>query len=171
MADEETQTESKPKGGLNPMVIGIVAALMIVEGAAVAGFFMMAGGPKEAEAALEEGDPNADLSVELELVKEQFQNMQTNRVWLWDTEIYMKVLAANEESVAGQLERRSAEIKSGIAEIVRRSSHSQLREPGLETLTRQVSAYVHTIFGDDAEGEPRVERIIIAKCKGFPADF
>lgn len=171
MADEETQAQPKAKGGLSPMVIGAVAGLMILEGAAVAGFFMLAGGPKQAEASLEEGDPNAEASVEIELVKDQFQNMQTNRVWLWETEVYMKVSTANQEAVLAQLERRSAEIKSGVAEIVRRASHSQLREPGLETLSRQISAYVHTIFGEDAEGEPRIERVIIAKCKGFPADF
>lgn len=174
MADEQEQAsepQEQKKGGLSPVVIGVVAALMLVEFGAVAGFFMLAGGPKEAKAALDEAGEDPESQVEIELAKDQFQNMQANRVWLWDLEVFIKVGAENEEAVNKSLERRAAEIKSGIGEIVRRASHTQLREAGLETLNRQVSAYVHEVFGDDAEGEPRVQRVIISKCRGFPADF
>ena len=52
--------------------------------------------------------------------------------------------------------------------IIRRSAHAHLTEPGLETLHRQISAYVEGVFGFDPEGEPLVERVLLPKCQGLP---
>ena len=91
-------------------------------------------------------------------------------MWVWDTEIVLKVRSKNEEHVTKQLEERAAEIKEGISQIFRRAQHSQLKEPGLETINRQVSTFVQQVLGKDADGKERLERIVIPKCKGFPAD-
>jgi flagellar basal body-associated protein FliL len=153
--------------------IGIVAGLMIAEAAAVY-FVMSSTGPKPAEATdvhLEGADGHdTEASVELPLMEEKFQNLQTGRVWLWDVEIYLKVKAKHEEFVTAQLESRQAEIKEEISMIFRRAQHSNLKEPGLETIKRQVSAYISHALGKDAEGHERFERVVIPKCKGFPAD-
>ncbi|MEO0511713.1 MAG: hypothetical protein AAF108_02300 [Planctomycetota bacterium] len=172
MADAQ-QDEGQPagKGGLSPMVLGVVAVLMLVEGAAVAGFFVLAGGPREAEAGVDPEVAALDETVEIELVSDRFQNMQSNRVWLWETEVFMKVRKRHEQFVTETLEQRRAELKQGVAEIVRRASETQLREAGLETLNRQVSSYVHRVFGEDEAGQTRVDSVLIPKCRGFPADY
>jgi len=155
-------------------VIGLVAVMMIVE--AVGVFVLVSATAKKPAAAgaaeivgLNEVDHNA--AVEIPLLDEKFQNMQTGGVWIWDTEIILKVKEKNAEYVAEQLEKRAAELKEGVAMIFRRAQHNQLREPGLETINRQLSAYMNKLLGNDAENEPRVERVLIPRCRGFPANF
>lgn len=174
MADEETQGEgaeqSKKKGGkLLPIIVGV---LMLVEGVAVFGVVkILGGGPKGAEAQIQgEEQAGAEAPVELSLLQDSFQNMQTGRVWEWKVEIYLRVRQKNLEEVKKIQERDAASIKEGVALIFRRAQDRHLREPGLETITRQVTAYVNEIFGTDADGIPRVDRVIIPECKGFPAD-
>lgn len=175
MADEENQTESteeSPKKGGKMLPI-IVAAIMVVEAVVVFGAVkMLGGGPAGADASeVEGGDLSSEESpTEIELVKGSFQNMQTGRVWEWRVEIYIRVRQKNLEEVTRIQERDAATIKEGVAMIFRRAHDRHLREPGLETITRQISAYLTEIFGVDPEGIPRFERVIIPECKGFPAD-
>ncbi len=175
MADEDTQTEpteeSPKKGG--KMLPIIVAAIMVVEAVVVFGAVkLLGGGASSADAAQIEGGEQAaeEAPSEIELVKGSFQNMQTGRVWEWRVEIYIRVRQKNLEEVTRIQERDAATIKEGIAMIFRRAHDRHLREPGLETITRQISAYLTEIFGVDPDGIPRFERVIIPECKGFPAD-
>ena len=178
MADESTEQQggeaSAPKKKSPLMAAIVVAVLMLVEGV---GIFvvvkMTSGSPSAAAAADIEGQAEAEAEAmqEIMLVEEKFQNMQSGRVWLWDTQIFMKVRTKNQPTVAKVLERRQAEVKEGVALIFRKAQDRHLREPGLETINRQLKAYVDEVFGTDPDGFPRVERIIIPTCKGFPADF
>ncbi len=166
-ADETTAKKKKPF-----KLIGLIAGLMVAEGAAV---FLVAGsggGPKDAKAEIGHG-PESELEqlVEIPLVEEKFQNMQTGRVWVWDVEIVLQVKGRNQEHVAGTLAVRSAEIKEGLSGIFRRAQHSHLKEPDLTTLNRQVARYVNDLIGADHEGRPRVERVFIPKCKGFQSEY
>jgi flagellar basal body-associated protein FliL len=68
------------------------------------------------------------------------------------------------------LETRAAEMKEGISMIFRRAQHTHLREPGLETLNRQLTSFLDSVFGKDAEQKSRIERVVIPKCKGYPAE-
>ncbi|MCC6676952.1 MAG: hypothetical protein IT436_07400 [Phycisphaerales bacterium] len=155
-------------------VIGLVAVLMIAE---AAGVFVIVSATAKKPAAAEAahidglGEADHDASVEIPLLDEKFQNMQTGGVWIWDAEIILKVKEKNSEFVATQLENRAAEIKEGIAMIFRRAQHNQLKEPGLETINRQLTAYINKLIGSDAENQPRIERVMIPKCRGFPANF
>jgi flagellar basal body-associated protein FliL len=153
--------------------VGIVAALMIAEAAGVY-FIMQATGPKQAEAtdvAIEGADVHVEeSSVELPLMDDKFQNLQTGRVWVWDAEIVLKVKSKNESFVSEQLQSRGAEIKEAVSMIFRKAQHSHLKEPGLETLNRQLTAYVSEMLGKDSDGNERFERVVIPKCKGFPAE-
>ncbi len=167
-------------------LLGIVAALMLVEGAGVYVVVSMSSKkPQAAEAhgvegghgaapAGEHGEGGAvlddDAEIELKLMEDKLQNMQTGRVWLWDVGVYIKVKKKNEAIVAEQLKRREAEIKEEVARIFSRAQHSQLKEPGKETLSRQLTALTLKIFGADADGNPRVERILIPRCRGFATD-
>jgi flagellar basal body-associated protein FliL len=178
MADEETVAEGTEsegggsKGGGMKMIL-IVAVLMIVEGAGV--FFLVSsmGGPKSVEATELAGleGTGEEAPVEIELVNERFQNMQTGRVWEWRVEIFLRVRQKNVDEITAIQERDAATIKQGVALIFRRAHDRHLREPGLETITRQITTYLNEeVFGLDADGLPRVERVIIPECKGFPAD-
>ena len=154
-------------------LIGIMAGLMAIEAAGVYLFVGMTGGnAKSAEAKVEGADEKAaQESVEIELVDDKFQNMQTGHVWVWDIAIALKAKHRNEAAISEQLEKRSAEIREGIAQIIRRAQHSQLIEPDLMTINRQVAAYLDTIIKpDETSGSSRIERVLIPKCKGLQID-
>lgn len=182
MPDREKTPEKgaeKAEGGAPPrkkppiLVLGGIVGLMVVEGAAL--FFILGSSGKQpatAEAGLHEPEnAHAEALQEIPLIADEFQNMQTGRVWIWKLEVFLKVKGKNVEHVQHELETRAAEVKAGVQEIMRRAQHNQLKEPGLETLTRQLTAFVNRVFGADADGANRVEGIIIAKCLGIQADF
>jgi len=177
MADEETKAEAteeegSPKGGGKLKLIIIVAVMMLVEGAGV--FFLVSsmGGPKNVAATELEGleGTGDEAPVEIELIKDRFQNMQTGRVWEWRVEIFLRVRQKNVDEIVAIQERDAATIKEGVALIFRRANDRHLREPGLETITRQLTTYLNTVFGLDADGFPRIDRVIVSECKGFAAD-
>jgi len=174
MPDEQQATETAEPKKKSPLkLVAIVATLMILEAAAVAALLMVTGAPSEASAGIEgEGVADGERIAEVELVNTRFQNMATGRVWDWQTEIYLKVREKNRERVERLHEQRRAEILEGVATIFRRAQFSHLKEPGLQTISRQVTGYVQEVFGNDpADGSPYVERIVIPKCDGYPADF
>lgn len=155
-------------------LFAIVGALMVAEAAGVLAVVGMADRkPQSAEAATEvhgEVSPDEEQTVEMPLIAEKFQNMQTGRVWFWDTELVLVVKAKNEGFVKQELDRRKAEIAEGIATIFRKAQHNQLKEPGLETLNGQITAYMNRMLGTDSDGKQRIERLVIPKCRGIQAD-
>ncbi len=176
MADKPSDNKSESAAAVpkkkSPMkVVGIVGVLMAAEAVGVY-FFVAKTGPQAAAAAEIQGkdEENHEATMELALIEEKFQNLQTGRVWVWDAEIVLKVKAKNEPYVSKQLEERAGEIKEGISQIFRRAQHSQLKEPNLETINRQISVFINQTIGKDANAKDRIERIVIPKCKGFPAD-
>jgi hypothetical protein len=66
--------------------------------------------------------------------------------------------------------KRTSEIQEGIAQIIRRAQHSHLKEADLVTVSRQVAAFADKVFGHDAQGNSRVERIMIPKCRGVDVE-
>lgn len=165
--------EAAPKkGGLNVKLIGAVAGIMIAEGALVY-FIAGATGPKPVAADVQQKDGHDEdhqATVEIPLLEDRFQNMQSGRAYLWDASIVLKVRKKDEEIVTTTLKQRAAEVKEGVALIFRRAPHNQLLEPGLETVNRQVTAYLNEVIEHDSDDKPRVVRVIIPKCKGFPAE-
>lgn len=163
------EAPAKKKGLPMPLVVG---ALMAVEGLAVFAVVKMMSAPAKSEAASIHGDETAaeDALVEVPLVADRFQNMQTGRVWLWDVEIFLKVKAKHEDHVTFLLQARSAEVKEGVSMLFRRASHAQLKEPGLETMNRQLAAYMNEVMGLDADGHAYIERVLIPRCKGMQID-
>jgi len=89
---------------------------------------------------------------------------------VWDTEIVLKVKKKNEEAVAAVLESKAAEMKEGLSAIFRRAQLGQLKEPGLESLNRQLFTFASQMVGKDAEGRERIDRVLIPKCRGFAAN-
>ncbi len=178
MAENETESVVPSEGGakkkgLPIKMIVIVLALMSVEAVAVFVVLGKMAGPPEVKAEGLADDPSDELEQirELLIVDDRFPNHQSGRVWLWQTEIQMQVRQKNLAYAQRVLEERSAEIKTGVAQIVRTSHHKHLTEPNLDTLNRQIEEYLRDVFEYDATGESRVERVLIPKCTGVPADF
>lgn len=175
MADEaEKSQDAQGEKKKSPMLtLAIVAVVMVLEGVGAIGFIMLSGhGASDAGATGIEGQQQAEAekTVEIPLVDGRFQNNASSRPWIWNVEIVLQVKKKNQERVQGELDRRKSEIAEGIALIIRRAAHSHLMEPGLETLHRQVNAYIQQVFGTDADEDPLVERVIIPRCQGAAQD-
>lgn len=157
------------KGGLPIKTIAVVAVIMIAEGAGVY-FIFGATGPKATHGAekVEIKDNKADETVELELVKGKFQNLQTGSIWFWEAELFIQVKNKYKAQVEKMLEERNAEIREGITQIFSRAQTAQLREPERQSLNRQITAYLRKILvNDDKAGEPLFERVLIPTCNGY----
>ncbi|MEO1718219.1 MAG: hypothetical protein AAFR76_14045 [Planctomycetota bacterium] len=173
MQTDTNEAAEASKKGMPKKVLIIVAGVMALEVALVGAFLMFSGGgASEAVADIEldpENDP--DALVEIPIITDRFQNMHTGRVWQWQCEIVIQVKRRDEESVTRALERRTAEVTAGIAELIRKATHTQLREPELQSLKRKLSVYLTEVFGEDADGESRVRTVLIPMLRGSPADF
>ena len=175
MADEEQTAEStaeEPKKKSPLILFGVIGVMMIAEALGVYVLMSMAG-PKTSMAQTEmlEAEDDEESLSEVPLVEDRFINISTGKVWQWQATIYLKVKNKNLERVEAEMARREAEIKEGVAEIVASAQDRHLREPGRETIKRQLTAYVNEVFGVDADGEPRVERIVISRWLPSPMDF
>ncbi len=173
-APEAKKEEAAPAKKKPPIkVIGAVAAIMLVE---AAGVYFVVGMSKPKVAAATEVDVHgaehaaAQQLVEIDLIEDKFQNMQTGHVWMWDMRVVLKTSKKNEEFVNEEMGKRTSEIQEGIAQIIRRAQHSHLKEPDLVTVSRQIAAFADKVFGHDAQGNSRVERIMIPKCRGVDVE-
>lgn len=174
----EKAPEAAPaKKGLPIKTLGIVAALMLVEGVGL--FFVLGalGGPKASNAATDAKHLVHDDSEETEEIQvldksdEKFQNLSSGQVWVWNISFYVQAKKKNKERVEGVLTRRSAEIKEGLSQLIGRAQIAQLKEPERQSLNRQVSALLEKIIGQDSEGKPLIERVLIPTCSGYPASY
>jgi flagellar basal body-associated protein FliL len=173
-ADGKEEGGKKKKGGVK--VIGVVAVLMALEGAGL--FFALKGGPAKSEAGEVHVNLEDDPSLRTEeilVVEDQFQNLQTGTVWIWDVSVYAEVKSKNFDQLDEILERRSAAVREGISQIFSRAQHAQLKEPDRLTLNRQITSFLHKLVEEDApatgttEHTQLIDRIVIPRCRGFPA--
>ncbi|MEN0021290.1 MAG: hypothetical protein AAF747_10445 [Planctomycetota bacterium] len=172
MADEQDNNSEAPKkkSGPSMMTLIVVLGVMLVEGIAVVALMtVMRGGASAADAAVIEGEElaSAESFVELELVSDRFQNLQTGKVWIWEADIRLRVREKNREFVETELANREGEVTEGIREIFARAQHLHLKEPGQATIKRQLTAFLHDIFGDHPDGEPRIDRVLLPTFKGL----
>jgi flagellar basal body-associated protein FliL len=172
-APEKGKEEAAPKKKLPIKVIGIVAALMIAEGAAVV-VLLGSGSPKASHGettAAELHDDESEKTSEIELVSDKFQNMTTGQAWVWQVSIFLQVRNKNSERVQAVLEQRNAEIREGLSQIIGRARHTQLSEPEKPTLSRQIASFLEKLDGITVDGKSVVERVIFADCRGFPTSY
>jgi hypothetical protein len=109
--------------------------------------------------------------MEIGVLKERLPNSSTGRPWIWDTEVIVQTKGVDGEHVKAILESRSAEIRTGIGRIWRTAQHAHFNEPGLETLTRLVTAFLDDLLGPDPEGHSYIKRVLLARCVGYPTDY
>ena len=124
--------------------------------------------PAEAAAAKEQPEPDAEPEVSvgklrakvLEAAKGIYESLghDTLKAILDDLGI-AGVKQCPDDKLAEFLQKLS----TAIAYVL-----TELREPDFRTGSRQLTALVNDVFGTDADGLPRVERLVIAKLRGFP---
>lgn len=171
-APEATPAEAAPakKGGLPVKLLGAVVVVMAIEGAGVF-FVARMTGPQKAVADVKAVEEHHEEEfVEVPLLEDKFQNMQSGRAYIWDTSIVLKVRGKDETLVTETLTKRAAEVKEAVALLFRRAPHAQLTEPGLETLNRQLYVLLNGFVEKDAEDKDRIIKVLVPKCRGFPAE-
>jgi flagellar basal body-associated protein FliL len=176
MADEKAAAEAGPaKKGLPMKAIIVVVAMLVLEAGAIVGFMTVMGKPAAVNAVQVENPQGPDLAamVELPVLHEKFTNSRQGRVWIWDVEVIVQVRAANSELVGAEIEAKRALIRTGVSRIIAAAQHAYFNEPGRETLTRQILEFLNSkdVIAPSAEGEPRVESVLLPGCIGFPADY
>ncbi len=172
--DEQQQAAPAEQKKRSPMkTIIVVLGLLIVEAAVVIFAFSTWATPEtvRGQGISETPEDAMNRLSEVLIVNDRFPNHHTGRVWLWEVEVQMSVKQKHLEYVQRVLSDRSAEIKTGVSQIIRTAHHNHLKEPNLDTLTRQLTEYLKGVVGEDAEGESRVQALLLPKCVGFPADF
>src|SRR4051794_1377212 len=101
----EGASAAPAKKGLPIKTIGIIAALMLIEGVGV--FFVLGalGGPKASKA---ETDPKAlmedtsDKITEMQLLAredEKFQNLTSGQVWVWNVSVWVQLKKKNTDRI------------------------------------------------------------------------
>jgi flagellar basal body-associated protein FliL len=95
-------------------------------------------------------------------------NKMSGRTYLYDVKIKAIVKTEFEDRVKDSLSSNEGLIKDRIRTIIAESDPEKLggaKEPGLETLRRQVK---HQL--DDIVGEGMIDEVIVPSCIGFRAD-
>ncbi len=154
--------------------IAVVMVMLLVEGAAIVGIMTLFGGPSEvvAQPGLFGEATSPELQpVEIQIINEKLTNSASGRIFIYDTEIQILTQERHRATVQSVMDNRLASIRTGVSRIFAAAEHSYFAEPGLETLTRQVTEFLQTIFPEDGEGNEMVTSVLIPKCMGFPADY
>lgn len=172
------QAEAKPAEQANEKklpikTIGIMAAVLLIEGAIISAAFLFAGKPSDVKGDTAAIDAQAENEkpIEVLVVAEKFQNAKSGRTYLYDTEIYIVIRKKHQEKLAEQMEQMQASITTDISTIFRRAEPTHLLEPTLATITRQISASLEKRLGPDEEGKSRIDEVLIRKCNQFRSDM
>ncbi len=171
----QTDPGGKGGGGFSPKVIAVVAAMLVVEAGAIVLLMTALGRPEPVNAVDLLDDPDAELEriVEIPVLHEKFNNARQGRVWIWDTEIIVQAKQMHADDVAEEIEDKKALIRTGVSQIIAAAQHAYFNEPGRVTISRQILEYLNKpeVIGPDAEGEPRIQAVLIPSCIGFPTDY
>lgn len=165
-------TEAKKKG-LPLVPIIVVSAMLIGEAAIVAGMFMFLGGPSEVQAdpALDEKMAEGERPLTLTVLEDKFQNKKSGESFLYDVEIFATTKVKHEEEAEKRLEEQKAAIRFEVMVLFRKAEPAFLREPSLQTMTRQIRAVVQKAVGNvPGTDEPLFDDVILGKCTEF-AEF
>jgi len=177
MAEEkDKKADGAPAEGKKklPMkTILVLAAVLLVEGAVISLVFLLSAGPSPvaANTAAEDAAAKAEEPVELLIVSDSFQNTRSGRTYIYETEVWVVVRRKHDEVVKKSLEGLNAQLTADIATIFRKAEPSYLLDPNLATLTRQIKASVDERLGEDADGKPVADKVLIKKFMQFRADI
>jgi flagellar basal body-associated protein FliL len=164
--------EPPKKGGLPMKTLAVMSIALVIEAVAISGAFMFAGKPAEVKADKLAQDEAAkgEEPVEKQIIEEKFQNNRSGKTYLYDTDIWIVIRAKDEAKVDEMLERMQAQIAADIAMIFRRAEPSQLLEPTLATLQRQIKAVLDERMGTNPDGKSMVQQVLMKKYTQYRAD-
>jgi flagellar basal body-associated protein FliL len=167
------ESSAPAKKGFPIKTLALVVGAMLVQTGVVV-VVMNKFGPAKTHAQVETAEikpDNGSQLKEVQIVDDRFQNLQTGRVWIWDAAIFVQVKSRNAEAVEQRLKQRNAEVRQELTQIIGRAQLAQLQEADRQTLSRQILEALGRIFGNDDRNEPMIERVLIPKFRGFPADL
>jgi len=172
MAEEEKPkeqpSEESPKRRRIPPTLVIIAVVTVLEGALFFGAAKFFGGGPETAYGEEQGhyaegqDPVASTeTVELELLRGfRVPNDKRGQVHIYDFDVYLKIPAADKESLEAFVESHRGEISDRIARIVRAAEPTVLHEPELKTLRMKIRQTLAQLLGDP----DKVLEVLIPRC-------
>lgn len=171
MAEQNENNDKKQgkKKGL-PLKTGLILALvLVVEVIGAGGLWWALGGPPSAKAdnAAKDSAAKAEQPVELQLLKDRFQNTRTGRPYLYETDLYVVVAQKNVPYVKKRIKDIKALLTTDVATIFRRADPSYFHEPTLSTLTRQIQADLDKRFGHDVDGKPYIQNVLIQQLTEY----
>lgn len=171
--EEKTATTEKPASKLPVKTIMIMAAVFIIEAAAISAVWFFAGQSEPASAQNPNNDPALALEqpVEVLVIQGKFQNTRSGRPYLYDTEIYVVVKQKHTGYIERVLENTRVAITSEVSKLFRKAEPAHLLEPELSTLTRQIHAMLDRRLGRDEDGEPYIDKVLISKCTQYRSDL
>jgi flagellar basal body-associated protein FliL len=150
-------------------IIGVVGAIMLLEGVAVFGAmkFLGAGAGTNEAAELQVAATQPEEFVELEVLKLGAPNNREGKPVLWNIEVVVRVRAADSEMIQKSIDENQNTLKDRFSRILRGADPEHLKEPGLETLRRQAMFELGRVLG----GEGKIEEVLIPKCTPYPIGF
>ncbi len=155
------------KGGMKFMAL--TAGLLVVEGAAIVGFFSMTG-PKhvEAEVPVVVANPEETKAIELLLLDDRLVNDRTGLAYLYEVEVYVKVRKKDESWVKEEIERSRNELRAEVGGIWRTAEPHHFQEPTFETLTRRIEGTLRERFDHrSTDGKPTIDRCVLVVGTGI----
>lgn len=162
-------SEGEPAKKSSTKTIMIIAVIFVLEALTIGGAYLMFSGPAPAEA--HAAAPNLEAEgqklVETALVSDKFPNTRTGKTFVYDAEIFIVLQQKHRAKIAQEIESSRAQISEDIREIISRNDRSQLNEPTLATVKRQIKAKLDQRFGRDEEGKAIVEQVVIKKFTEF----
>ncbi len=170
MAKKEEKNEAaEPQKKLSIKTLVLVGVLIALQLSVVGALFVLMGGPEEASADAATPDPVmlGQRPREVLVAGGKFPNNRTGKTFVYDTELYVVVAEKHREKVGEQIEQTKAQITEDIREIISRADRSQLTEPTLATIKRQLKARFDARFGPDEDGKPIVRDVVINKFTEF----
>ena len=173
MAEKKVEKKPEPaaaaKKKFSLKAVLLIAAVLVIEGVAIAAAFMFSGGPAnvKAEPGFQTLIDDGEREVELLVVADKFQNAQRGRVYLYDTEIYIVIKKKHQTAMEGEVKAMNAQISTEIARIIGQADPTILLSPDRTTLTRQISAVLDDKLGKNEQGKSRVLKVLVRKCTQF----
>ena len=176
MAEEPAANQPAPTKKKLPLILGIVAAVALLEAGVFLLVFKMSGnGPTVAKAesshAIE--GPAAAVASQPAAVAEvtvqrnlRVPNEKSGRMWIYDMDITVVVSTNDKERLEGLVKQRAGEIGDTLAGIVRSAPDRMLRETDLRALRYQVMEALREIVGE----ENLIQRVLIPRFVPIPAN-
>jgi flagellar basal body-associated protein FliL len=183
MAEQNQSSEREPQGGdAKPAgvkkgklaLIGLIGGVMVAEAIAIFVATRFLGGPAKAEATVpgleagEHGEGAKPAVSDKEVVVASFRAMndRSGHNVIYDMKVYGRVSGASADKVQKLFEDKKASIEDRLAKVIRAADPQYFKEPGLETLRRQIKHEVDAALGDANS----VQEILIPSLMWYSAD-